>query len=131
MLGWSNSQHKHFAEKKVQTDDLLIYMERKCRFSPLMILWTLQHEIVSFYRDLSMYMYTCSCTILDLSQIIMPSKVRKRGQNKGSDKTVIGLTKKRKCQVNKPVPFLRKTPQEGEKDVFIYHYAFFHSLLFI
>ena len=37
-------------------------------------------------------MYTCSRTILDLSQIIMPSTVRKRGRPKGSDKTVIGLT---------------------------------------
>ena len=57
-------------------------------------------------------------------------KFQKRGQPKGSDKTVIGLTKKRKCQANKPVPFLRKT-QEKEKVVFIYHYAFFHSLLFM
>ena len=35
------------------------------------------------------------------------------------------MTKKRKCQANKPVPFLRNTPQEREKCVFIYHYAFF------
>ena len=75
MLVCSNSQQKHFAEKEVQIDDLLIYMERKYRFSPLMILWTLQHKIVSFYIELSMYMYTCSCTILDLSQIIISSKV--------------------------------------------------------
>ena len=93
-----------------------------------MILWILHHKIVSFYRELSieMCMYTHMFTYL--SQIIMPSKVRKRGRPKGSDKTVIGLTKKRKCQANKPVPFLRKTPQEREKSVFIYHYAFFHSL---
>ena len=29
------------------------------------------------------------------------------------------MTKKRKCQANKPVPFLRKTPQKREKGVFI------------
>ena len=48
----------------------------------------------------------------------MPSKIQKRGRPKGSDKTVIELTKKRKCQANKPVPFLRKT-QERERCVYL------------
>ena len=70
-----------------------------------------------------MYMYTYLCTILQLSQIFFPSKVEKRGHPKRSDKSIIGLTKKRKCQANEPVPYLRKT-QEREKGVFIYQYAF-------
>ena len=35
-----------------------------------------------------MYMYTCSCTIVDLSQIIMALKVQKRGRPKGSRESV-------------------------------------------
>ena len=39
----------------------------------------------------------------------MPPAMKKRGRPKGADKTVIGLPKKRKyCQGNKPVPFLKK-----------------------
>ena len=40
-----------------------------------------------------------------------------RGWPKGSEKTVIGLPKKGKCQATKsePVPFLRKQPKEREK----------------
>ena len=45
--------------------------ERMFRYL-LMILWTLQHIIVSFKENL-----VCSCTILELSQIIMPSKFKK------------------------------------------------------
>ena len=55
---------------------------------------------------------------LDLSQVSMPLKVRKRGRPKGADKTVIGLPK-RKRPTNKPVPFLRRTPQEREKGLSI------------
>ena len=64
MLGCSTSQHKHFPEKQVQTDDFPILHGEEV-------------QIVRFYRELSMYMYTCSCTILVLSQIIMPSKFKK------------------------------------------------------
>lgn len=51
----------------------------------------------------------------------MPPAMKKRGRPKGADKTVIGLPKKRKyCQGNKPVPFLKKTPKEKDKGTFIH-----------
>ena len=79
-----------------------------------------------------MYMYTCSCTILDFSQIIMPSKVWRRDQLIGSDRTVIGLTKKRKCQANKPVPFLVKNFSiERERCVYLSLCLFLVSTLHI
>ena len=62
MLGCSTSQHKHFLKKEVQTDDLLVLHGEEVQVQLLMIRWTLQQNFKdnTFYRELSMYMYTCS-----------------------------------------------------------------------
>ena len=51
---------------------------------------------------------------VDLSKILLPPKMRKRGRPKGADKTVIGLPKK-KCKGDKPLPFLKMSPKDREK----------------
>ena len=55
--------------------------------------------------------------IIDLNQIKLPAKVRKRGRPKGSEKTVIGLPRKKKCG-NKTLPFLKKLPADRDKGRF-------------
>ena len=51
---------------------------------------------------------------VQLSKILLPPKMRKRGRPKGADKTVIGLPKK-KCRGNYPQPFLKMSPKDREK----------------
>lgn len=64
--------------------------------------------------------YFCKCIHnLDFKSIAMPPIIRKRGRPKGSDKTIIGLPKKKKKSLeNKPLPFLKKTPKEREEGIF-------------
>jgi hypothetical protein len=47
--------------------------------------------------------------------------MRKRGRPKGAEKTVIGLTrKKRKSSGSKPLPFLKKHPADKEKGTHVH-----------
>ena len=64
-----------------------------------------------------MYMLTISCTV-NLSKILLPPKMRKRGRPKGADKTVIGLPKK-KYRGDKPLPFITKSPKDKEKGLLV------------
>ena len=61
-------------------------------------------------------MATFGLLIIDLNQIKLLPKVRKRGRPKGSEKTVIGLPRK-KCG-NKTLPFLKKFPADRDKGRF-------------
>ena len=58
-------------------------------------------------------MHACIYTA-ELKTIKLPPKMRKRGQPKGAETTVIGLPKRRK-RSNKTVPFLKKLPSEVKK----------------
>lgn len=50
-----------------------------------------------------------------LDHIHLPAKMRKRGRPKGSEKTAIGLPKKRKKKPNKPIAFIKKHPNDKDK----------------
>ena len=48
-------------------------------------------------------------------QIIMPSKMLKRGRPKGAETTVIGSSKKKQSCSKKPLPFSRLGPKEKDR----------------
>lgn len=61
------------------------------------------------------------CAFAELTGIQLPPKMRKRGRPKGAEKTVIGLTrKKRKSSGSKPLPFLKKHPADKEKGTHVH-----------
>jgi len=53
---------------------------------------------------------------MDLKSINLPPKLKKRGRPKGADLTVIGLPRKKKCDM-KPLKFLRKPCHERDKQI--------------
>jgi len=58
---------------------------------------------------------------LDLENVKLPPKMKKRGRPKGAQKTIIGLPrrkKKKSCpESDKPTAFLRKNPIEKERGI--------------
>ncbi|XP_043271633.1 uncharacterized protein [Venturia canescens] len=57
-------------------------------------------------------------TVSEFSSIIMPPVIKRRGRPKGSEKTVIGLTRKRKSQKgNSNLPFKKKRESEKMKTI--------------
>ena len=54
---------------------------------------------------------------LHLHDIKMPPPIRKRGRPKGAEMTVVGLRKKQKM-MTRPVPFLKKSPEEKESNTY-------------
>ena len=56
----------------------------------------------------------CFFTYVDIQDVILPPKLKKRGRPKGAEKTVIGLPAKKK-KAKLVVPFLKKLPAEKEK----------------
>lgn len=58
-------------------------------------------------------------TTVELSDVLMPPKLRKRGRPKGSEKTVIGIPRRKKRKLG-PVPFIKKLPLEKDKSIIYY-----------
>ena len=59
---------------------------------------------------------------IDLENVKLPPKMKKRGRPKGAETTVIGLPrrKKKKATTEKPTAFLKKQPVEKERGTYVY-----------
>ena len=73
-------------------------------------------EVLTYIGKVQEYnLYSCLQIFhTDLEQIKLPQKMRKHGRPKGSEKTIIGLPRKKKCG-NKTLLFLKKLPIDRDK----------------
>ena len=61
-----------------------------------------------------------STSAVNLDNVALPPKSKKRGRPKGTNNTVIGLPNRKELKINKPTPFIKKSSNDRDYQILSY-----------